>query len=1011
MRSVRVGAFLAVLVTGCSLPEQTADEQGVARVQQPLGSSIFPKMPASTGSVLVYDFTLLDGGNIDYLADDVATARALQGLVNRDAGPRVYIVASPQEAQWLAQIGSTPTVTREPPDGGTLLAQMFSVHKDAMQGRYLVYDLPPTAFADWSFPLALTQAGIEDGLPVTQGVYDRLRRVKDAGQEESFVTSRFASRLAAYGWAKQNQLPSAGTQAVFLLRQGTLRLYDYAVATRGFVFHLDWTDSQERDLATQILARDGGSSAIPLLGYYFDADGGTRGDTFAPMAAHSGLYGVAADFFGNASFWSKFPRAAGQPQRLGYAVLPRPGVVYASLFVSDGDNFQHNQNFIREWIGNPAAADLNAGVSINPGLIDFAPPLFSWSVADAGPSQELIGGPNGLGYSHPSIVAGAPETATYNRWLVDNASYMDTAGLVSAQLWKHEAVLWADGGETQEYLRRQPLITGVLNGDVDSAAGYQFNRPTHVYGTQVAANALGISVKADAGREFRTNMGQVLGQVQSDGGPAGGFFATQVIQQQDYERAPIPVAVDFAGDVVLLNQQNGGRMVPIAPRDWFASVRERYFAADQTTLDAGILLFSFTTASPAEGPFLLQNNSAVGPAGDRYADVTWSWTYELDIPDTAQSLTLALNLSGAHKITLSNVYGDTEVIESSTVSSRRWFYIPVPFVTSKLRVKFEDPTPNDGNGPSVSGLELRADPDSLVSSTRTDGGTAPLLVGGQSSGYGFDGDHIYADGFGYFTFGMPISNNRLNVAEIALRGQFVLEGATSSGGPYIVLASAHLGATAETIRVDLAPLASSNGTYPSSTVYLRFSDARPGSSGSDGNGPSVWSIRILAQDFRYAAFFDRSVFSPYPVGQSGPEEQALMRPEGVCNISATNGTVQSGIVVGGDAHRFADTNYAFTYRLYFPGTRSFGYASFDVGGEYVVSAAVPTDGGCPAASSWTILEQADGGTSGGSPRHRTSVDLSQFVTSTNREVYLRFTDGTPDGGNGASVSSLRAFSL
>lgn len=1009
-------AALAIpLAVSCLSTEDSQRISGSSAGRAQALTNVFAKMDASTDPVLIYTFLLADGGAADSLADDISTARALQGLVNR-SGARVYIIGSPHEAAWIQQIG------RETIDGGTTLEEMFSRHRSFMVGPYFLYDVTSQIDEDWAFPLALTQAGLESGLPVTQAIYDRLSTIQDSGVE-SFLTSRFESRVDAYKWALEHQLPDAGTSVVFLLRQGTWRLYDYATATRGFVFHLDWKNSEEKDLATKILSDPHFQGPTPtlLLGYYYDSSNTGKGDTFSPMAAHNGLFGIAADYFGNASFWSSYPRAASAAPRRGYSIAPRPGVLYTSLFVSDGDNFQYNQNFLRTWIGSAAAADLNAGVSLNPGLVDFAPPLIDWARTNASPGQELIGGANGLAYSYPVLSDDSPESGTFRRWLSHNAAYMAEAGLGSAQLWKHEDFLWADGGESQDFLRHQPGIVGLLNGDVNPDAGYLTRRPAHVYGTQVAVNALGVTVNPDAGREFRTNLGAALALQLPDGGPEGGFCATQVTQlQPDPLRAGIPVAVDFANDVVALNQQYGGRLVPLAPRDWFASIRDNYFRADQSQADAGILLFSFVTASPGERPFLHQDNSAIGPGGERYADLGWSWTYEIDVPDMAQNLVVNLNLAGAHKITLTGapldggVDGGFWFDESTNVWSRRWLSLPVPFATTKLKVKFEDPTPDSGYGPSLTQFELRANPEAEVVSVQTDfywyylsSPRRPYFVKSASSGYAFDNDHIYADMDGYFTFGLPIVRSRLNFAEIQIRGQFVIEGALDVAGPYTVLAAAHFGATPETIRVNLDPLASADGAFSTDEVFLRFRDARI----TDGNGPSVWRVRILADDFRYAAFFDSRVYSPYAVGTSAPEEQALLYPAGNCNVSSTNGDISdSGVLIGGDAHRYADTSFAFTYRLYFDGLREFGYATIDVGGDYVISATAPTDGGCPPESSWVRLEQLDGGQGEWSLRHRTSVDLSQFISPSNREVYLRFTDRTPDGGAGASLSSLRAFS-
>jgi hypothetical protein len=886
------------------------------------------------------------------------------------------VVGEPIEQIWLYRTGlyGALGVTY----AGTTIEQMYDAHRNVITGPAYLYDQPSDQTKDWSFCLALTAAGINAGLPVNQATLNKLlQRPNPPSAVQDYTTWSATigspqNRLDAYDWAKTALLPYAGSEAVFLLRQGTWRLYDYATATRGFVFHLNWHNQPERELAKEILSdpKYVRSTATPLLGYYFDADGGSDGDGFSPMAAESGLYGFGADFFGNASFWSGLPRAVTRPvQPPGFVVVPSGNNLYTSVFVSDGDNFQHNQNFVGDWLGVHQAADLNAGVSINPGLLDFAPSLYQWASDNLTPSQELIGGPNGLGYSYPSLGSNPPFSTTYQRWYADNREYFQEASIRSAQLWKDKVTLPSTSLETIDFLRQNLNVDGVLNGD----DAQQFP-VAHVYGRQVAANTIRSTTWPISGScsdpvpSFRACLSGTLSL------GTGGFAAIQVAQQGS--------PANFASDVASLNAQHSNRLIPLAPRDWFASVADRHLRPPD---NGELTLVSFATASGGqslrgETPHLCQTCQNVTAIDNdhRYADLDWTWTYRINLPDTARKLRLELEIAGEYIVTITPSSGAPSQIEPSNGTESRHTRVielgPGVLPSPSIDIKFQDKTDKTGSGPSLWSLRLVAPapapsvPGTYVSS---------LSSGDGQTGQGANA-HRYVDLGAYMTFQVSVDGNRLNFAEIDIQNQFVVEGAATSSGPFKRLASAHM-PVRHKVRVDLGPIQLQPGA---TQAFLRFRDAWP----SDGNGASVYSVSTFTEDWRQAAFTG-------PSGQ--PEETALLAPAGACNVSSIDVD-----------HRFADQAAAFTYRLTFPAANS-GYVLLDIAGDYVVSVAPEVPGFTCDSQAWTEVERPGDF----AERHKTAVDVSSALAqSPSKTVFLRFHDRSPYSGNGPSVWSVRALS-
>lgn len=170
-------------------------------------------------------------------------------------------------------------------------------------------------------------------------------------------------------------------------------LRDYAVANHAFVFWLLTQDAQQAALFNQILAAV--QPATPYLGWLDNEVVGVS------MASRHGVYVLAADFFTNMSVWSGV-RKPSQPIK-SLTAPPLRNKIYVTFVVSDGDNLQYDEHYMRTLWDDPDRGTVPLNWSISPLLLDAAPFFLNHYQTTASPNDLLIAGPSGAGYFYPSL--------------------------------------------------------------------------------------------------------------------------------------------------------------------------------------------------------------------------------------------------------------------------------------------------------------------------------------------------------------------------------------------------------------------------------------------------------------------------------------------------------------------------------------------------------------------------------------------------------------------------------
>lgn len=170
-------------------------------------------------------------------------------------------------------------------------------------------------------------------------------------------------------------------------------LRDYAVANHAFVFWLTASmDPNQIALFNKILAAV--KPGTPYLGWFDDEPAGVK------MASQHGVYVLAADWFSNLTVWSGVPAPSLKIKPI--AAPPLQNKVYVTFVVSDGDNLQYDEHYMRVLWDDPGRGKVPLNWSINPLLIDAAPFFLNYYQRTATSNDLLVAAPSGAGYFYPS---------------------------------------------------------------------------------------------------------------------------------------------------------------------------------------------------------------------------------------------------------------------------------------------------------------------------------------------------------------------------------------------------------------------------------------------------------------------------------------------------------------------------------------------------------------------------------------------------------------------------------
>ena len=309
------------------------------------------------------------------------TAACLQGIINRTE-PRLFMIVEPDP--WATDLELNVTVFPEWKDA--------IVKYRAELSGLVVYnpDIPDTA------NVATTIAGIKDCLAVSPEMADILRVapynldiVVDLRSE-----AKITDKLSAYRYLHETYWEQCTRRVVTgLYPKDHTQWRDFAVAVKSAVVWLDPAVPEESEVM-QLFFED----STPIDTYYTgwwpnEAAGVTLASTY-------GISTIASDFYINSTVYSGMSREITVP-----AVPAKPkmedGKIYVALLLSDGDNTQYVQHFMRGdrvW-GDRRRGEVPVGYTNTPAMLDVGPQLLNYYYKTATENDVLICGPSGLGYT------------------------------------------------------------------------------------------------------------------------------------------------------------------------------------------------------------------------------------------------------------------------------------------------------------------------------------------------------------------------------------------------------------------------------------------------------------------------------------------------------------------------------------------------------------------------------------------------------------------------------------
>lgn len=376
-------------------------------------SGLYQKIP-SAPKVYVFD-SQKDG------EDARIISLCLGGLMNQKSA-ETYVMTRGHDMEQL-QLSKkpyevVPPVT--PADSGVGLRTLFKKYGSQVQKLY-IYDPKK----DWTFYLAMMSGAQNMGLPVT----DSLRNVLVTefgwtGTVEDYRT-KWTGRIPAYDWALQNLMPACSKKSVFVIKYHfSIPLYDYPMATKAFVFWLDFNDTAEEAEIEKILKAGNFPVGTSLMGYANVEDHANK------VANKFGIGYVASDYYANGSFWSSFPNKT-YTQGRAQEIMPEVNKVYVCLLWSDGDNVQFDQNGLFSVWHDPARGSIPVGTPLNPGLQELNPSLMDYFYTNKKANDELISGPCGFQFIYTVFF----DKTMYPAWLALNTKWLADAGFHSGSLW------------------------------------------------------------------------------------------------------------------------------------------------------------------------------------------------------------------------------------------------------------------------------------------------------------------------------------------------------------------------------------------------------------------------------------------------------------------------------------------------------------------------------------------------------------------------------------------------
>ena len=437
-----LGMAVCILATGCkSNPEDGNKENKyisyiqVSNIESGISwpeGQILPTFATPAETVDMISITA-------FTSEEQITATALQGLVNKTKPRILFLDNNPDE-------GSTTWPRTE------IMNLNTESHKKA--GRYdlvkkyigevsgaVLYDSSETIHYR---NLASSVAAAEGLLPIEKDVYEDWKNEGIELEVKIDLTNlTYKSEVDIYNYLYDNYWKDMQHRILISADPGDCQhIRDMAAATGAAVVWLDCTNDDQKAVFEKFLGDMEAGNGI-VLGWYTTERSGIT------TVTKYGLSTVPANLYINSTIYS------GTDHKILIPDVPdKPELenkVYIALYISDGDNIQYNQRYMRK-LWDQSEKDrgkVAINWTISPSLVDIGAGLMNYYYTTATDKDCFVAGPSGLGYSMPVNTLEEPGAPAIN-YLEDDKlmesfvkltnTYLQRSGLRVVTVWDNLSV-------------------------------------------------------------------------------------------------------------------------------------------------------------------------------------------------------------------------------------------------------------------------------------------------------------------------------------------------------------------------------------------------------------------------------------------------------------------------------------------------------------------------------------------------------------------------------------------
>jgi hypothetical protein len=383
--------------------------------------------------------------------DERVTFSALQGIVNAKK-PRILLTESGDVPAntWPDTFGVERVDYSSKTTRGSKAYQLVEMFKDEIKGLVLYSCKNSLHYRN----AACTVAGsLGNYLPVTQDVFDAITKMDVVFAPRQIVDiTTWTERTSIDIYNKlYNEYWNNCTKRLIVSADPARDLdhaRDMAAAAGAAVVYLDCTNANERKVYQKFIKdmADAPGTAIAMGWFTTERSGITAGSEFGVSTVPADLY-ISSTYYAGITYNS-------DPSDRTINVPPMPPVpalenkAYIAVYITDGDNVQYVQRYMRK-LWDSAEERANRGNvpinwTISPSLVDLGPGIMNWYYSQATDKECFVSGPSGLGYLMPVNTlyergAAAKDFLVDQRYM-DNytkltETYLRLAGLRVITIW------------------------------------------------------------------------------------------------------------------------------------------------------------------------------------------------------------------------------------------------------------------------------------------------------------------------------------------------------------------------------------------------------------------------------------------------------------------------------------------------------------------------------------------------------------------------------------------------